>query len=92
MVIVPESSPDELHEPEHAASQKLKHLVQLPSLAMRRDQGIVCRGVGRVALIQHAFVYRHGLTRLIAHVAGNYQRVVGAQHRLHALRYICMSM
>ena len=64
------------------------YLVQLPSLAMRRDEGIVGRSIGGVSFVQHAFVDCHSLTRLVAHVASNDQGVIGPKDRLDALQTI----
>ena len=55
---------------------------------MGRYESIVSRSIRGVALIQHAFVDCHSLTGLVAHVASNYQRVIGPKHRLNALRTI----
>ena len=64
----------------------MAHLVELAGLAIGGDEGVVGGRVGRVPLVQHALVDCHGLARLPAHVARYDQRVVRAQHRLHALR------
>ena len=66
----------------------LKGFVKLPVLAVCRDQGSVGGGSGLGACGQHALIHLEGLLGLPAHVAGNDDRVVGANLWLNALQQV----